>query len=103
MNGIKLWIAALCGVVALSAAGAPLDAQCPGGVCPPRYSPGGSTDANGSEIPMPAVVRIMNATSSARAIGSGTLVDKKSEHGLVVSCAHLFDQGVGHVTVFFPD
>ena len=37
-------------------------------------------------------------------IGSGTLVDKSDDgrEGLVLTCAHLFSEGVGTVVVEFP-
>ena len=55
------------------------------------------------ETPHPAVVRIVNQHSQISFQGSGTLVDKNDRHGLILSCAHTFEKGVGSVTVTFPD
>ena len=49
------------------------------------------------------MVRIVNAYGSARSFGSGTLLDKSARHGLVLTCAHLFREGVGTVSVVFQD
>jgi len=50
----------------------------------------------------PAIVRILNETGRDLCWGSGTLVDKNADHGLIASCAHLFERGVGEITVYFP-
>ncbi len=42
------------------------------------------------------------ALGSARAAGSGTLVDVDADRGLVVTCAHLFRDGAGTLSVTFP-
>jgi hypothetical protein len=67
---------------------------CLDGVCRP-----GSPLA--TEAPHPAVVRIVNDNGRERTIGSGTLVAKNNENGLVVSCGHLFREYVGRVSVTF--
>jgi hypothetical protein len=102
MTARNSWYGFLCVLLAFSGDVPAARGQCAGGVCTPRTAGGGSLAANG-ESPPPAVVRIVNATGAVRMIGSGTLVDKNDQHGLIVSCAHLFEQGVGQVTVFFPD
>ena len=77
---------------------------CPGGVCPLERMP---RDAASDEPhyrdqrELPAVVRVSNRQGATQALGSGTLVDKNREHGLVLTCAHLFDDGVGTVVVQF--
>lgn len=65
---------------------------CTGGQCPPVV-----------EKPHPAVVRVVNDLGRERSLGSGTLVAADAEQGLIVSCAHLFSDGVGKVSVVFPD
>jgi len=50
----------------------------------------------------PAIVRVINAQGSALSLGSGTLVDKNEQHGLVLTCAHLFREGVGEIRVVLP-
>ncbi|MGI9428350.1 MAG: S1 family peptidase [Bythopirellula sp.] len=51
------------------------------------------------------VCRISNQVNGARQFGSGTLIDKTTDggEGLVLTCAHLFQQGVGEVLVRFID
>jgi hypothetical protein len=77
--------------------------QCPGGVCPaPQYGQQLVPVPKQSSAPA-QVVRIYNQQGNGSSIGSGTLVDKNGEHGLILSCAHLFTDGIGTVTVVFPD
>ncbi len=66
-------------------------AQCADGSCRPENAPHA------------AVVRIANAGSGGTSYGSGTLVQKGDGRGLVLSCAHLFRQGTGEVSVLFRD
>ena len=66
---------------------------CANDVCPQRNY----------ETPHPAVVRILNEQGRERTFGSGTLVAKNDEQGLVVSCAHLFREYTGRITVMFPN
>jgi len=50
----------------------------------------------------PAVVRVVQiAPSGNRCYGSGTLVHKDAEQGIVLTCAHLFREEVGDVVVTF--
>jgi len=53
----------------------------------------------------PAVCRITNQLNGVVNVGSGTLIDKTEEgrEGLVLTCAHLFREGVGEVLVRFAD
>ncbi|MDZ4659857.1 MAG: serine protease, partial [Bythopirellula sp.] len=48
--------------------------------------------------------RIHNQLATCSNVGSGTLVDKSDDgrEGLVLTCAHLFSDGVGTVVVEFP-
>jgi len=47
------------------------------------------------------VVRIVNRLGKENSIGSGTLIEKKQDLGVVLTCAHLFSDGVGDLAVFF--
>jgi hypothetical protein len=77
-------------IVALAAVSS-LRAQCTGPGC------------RAPAAPHPAVVRIVNATGQSRSYGSGTLVQKSAGQGIIVTCAHLFRDGVGSVAVAFAD
>ena len=52
-----------------------------------------------------AVCRVHNQLGGINNLGSGTLIDKSSDgrEGLVVTCAHLFDEGTGDILVTFAD
>jgi hypothetical protein len=50
-----------------------------------------------------AIARVINATGGARSLGSGALVYNDGEYGVVVTCAHLFREGAGELTAWFPD
>jgi hypothetical protein len=54
--------------------------------------------------PQGALCRVNNRLASASNVGSGTLVDKSEDgrEGLILTCAHLFTEGVGQVVVVFP-
>jgi hypothetical protein len=65
---------------------------CENGQCPPVS---GQIDAR-------AIVRIVNARGTSRAMGTGTLIDADEKRGLVVTCAHLFRDGAGSTAVIFP-
>ncbi|MEN6494966.1 MAG: serine protease [Thermoguttaceae bacterium] len=69
----------------------PAGAQCPGGSCPV------------AAVPPAAIVRVANAAGSARWYGSGTLVYRDQQRGVVLTCAHLFREKTGDVSVVFPD
>ena len=55
--------------------------------------------------PQSAVCRVHNRLPQFNNVGSGTLVDKTDGgvEGLVLTCAHLFSDGVGDVVVEFPN
>ena len=58
-----------------------------------------------SPKPAPAVkgvVRIVNRVKDEVCLGSGTLVDRERRVGVVLTCAHLFSDGVGQIYVAFP-
>jgi hypothetical protein len=91
-------------------------AQCPDGVCFVP-SPHGSVAGAGS-WPSPLVpvadasltrrvaastVRIVHEFGGAQSIGSGTIVDKNGPAALVLTCGHLFREGIGRVVVVAPD
>ena len=68
--------------------------QCVNGMCPVAPT---------APAKHPAVARIVNQKQDGRYLGSGTLVEKDDARGLIVTCAHLFRDGVGRVTVAFAD
>src|SRR5262249_16039915 len=82
---------------------------CPGGLCPwgaqgsaPR-PPGNPFPAGQAPEPTRgSIVRVTSDVNYARSLGSGVLVAKTAEHGLVLTCGHLFRDGFGTVTVTFP-
>ena len=47
------------------------------------------------------IVRIVNQQGNEFSIGSGTLVERKQDVGIVLTCAHVFSDGVGDILVFF--
>jgi len=49
----------------------------------------------------PGIVRIVNQQGNEFSIGSGTLVERKQDVGIVLTCAHVFSDGVGDILVFF--
>lgn len=54
-----------------------------------------------SQSPPPQAVRIANRTEREICYGSGALV-RFAERSLVITCRHLFTDGVGTITVAFP-
>jgi S1-C subfamily serine protease len=50
---------------------------------------------------VPGIVRIVNQQGNEFSIGSGTLVERKQDVGIVLTCAHVFSDGVGDILVFF--
>ncbi len=101
----------LADIVAAAAAAQPLEVSsaCPGGQCPlvpsivaPSVTAPGQPSAD-LQVDARAIVRVFNAVGSGRAAGSGTLVDVGADHGLVVTCAHLFRDGSGTLSVAFPN
>ncbi len=53
--------------------------------------------------PPPGVVRVTNALGGALHVGSATVVANFADRDAVLTCNHLFSEGVGRITVFFPD
>jgi hypothetical protein len=47
------------------------------------------------------VVRVVNRLGKECSIGSGTLIDRQADLGVILTCAHVFSDGVGELTVFF--
>lgn len=80
---------------------------CPDGRCPTVGVPG-SWSGTGQYAPADLrvdarpIARIVNTYGTARNMGTGTLVDVDGRQGLVVTCAHLFRDGAGSITVTFP-
>ncbi len=100
MRQISLLLIALCALALVDGtSGQARAVDCPTGSCPlqPPSSP--------AEVAVDArpIARIENTTPAARAYGTGTLVDVDDDRGLVVTCAHLFREGVGTVRVSFPN
>jgi S1-C subfamily serine protease len=59
-------------------------------------------DFSAPQTPHPAVVRVIAPEGIAMSLGSGTLVDKNAEHGLVVTNWHVVRDAKGPVEVVFP-
>ncbi len=74
-------------------------AGCASGQCPIVAGP----DTAAPAVDSRAIVRVVNARSASRTAGTGTLVDADGEHGLIITCAHLFREGAGQVEVIFPN
>lgn len=55
-----------------------------------------------AQLAHPAVVRVQNELPQAASYGSGTLIEKDAQFGWVLTCAHLFDDGLGRVSTYFP-
>ncbi|NQT15541.1 MAG: trypsin-like peptidase domain-containing protein [Planctomycetes bacterium] len=70
----------------------PIRAQCTADSCAP------------AAVPHAAVVRVAETVlGRSRCYGSGTLVHKEAERGIVLTCAHLFREEEGAVSVTFAD
>lgn len=48
-----------------------------------------------------SVVRIVNHVGKEQSIGSGTLIHRRADYGVVLTCAHIFSDDVGELIVFF--
>ncbi len=98
---------AACGL-AIATSQSALAIDCPTGGCPlPRFAPPillPSVPAEPNNIVVDArpIARIENTTATGRTFGSGTLIDVDGTRGIVITCAHLFRDGIGRVTVTFP-
>lgn len=127
----RAWVLAAVRISALATAlwtvSAAAGAQCPDGSCrvpatwcaPPAAAPASA----GALQPIPraaerlrlaALVRVINTRAAAQSVGSGAIVDCEverfdawSDHAeyapVVVTCFHLFAEGLGRVTVEFHD
>ncbi len=91
---LALWMACLL-------AAFPCQAQCTGGGCRQEYVRQPTPFVQPSE-PHPAVCRIRNSRRQTIDIGSGTLIGRNENQGLVLTCAHLFEEGKGTIVVEFP-
>lgn len=105
-------VAALVAILALALAAA-CRGQCVGGTCrpptcwtqpPPRTQqrPQSQQVQVGPAI-AEAVCRVESHTSGAASIGSGALVRVSPDSAFVLTCDHLFRDGVGRVTLRFHD
>jgi hypothetical protein len=80
---------------------------CIGGQCPIDNRPQGVVSP--PQIPDPvaqhsqAIVRVVNTLGPARTLGSGTLIDANGQRGIVITCAHLFRDGMGRLSVSFTN
>lgn len=75
-------------------------APCPPGGCPNTTVPGQFVASPyQADARYQSVVRVVNQYGRIRALGSGTLVDKTDRYGWVLTCAHLFREGTGDITV----
>jgi len=107
-SGATAWLAVVVILGSLLGAACTARAQCPGGACPispPNYGYGwrpGIPSGHYTE-PRPYVCRIRNQIGRAAALGTGTLVCVGSDYGAVITCAHLFSEGCGRLTVGFPN
>ena len=90
------------GLAAVAPAESQAQLQCrPGMPCGPNLSASAHASAP-AQLAHPSVVRIQNELPQASSYGSGTLIEKDSQYGWVLTCAHLFDDGVGRVSTYFP-
>ena len=53
--------------------------------------------------PHAAVFRIKNVLDGPICLGTGTLIQSKHAHGVVLTCAHLFDEGIGSLSAVAPN
>jgi len=67
----------------------------------PAWNPGGGSS---QKAPWAAVARIANELRGGMtAYGTGTLIVKDDRRGWILTCAHLFREGAGRVTVSLPE
>jgi len=81
----------------------PAEGACNSGQCLPQRPPLPAARApqtpSGLQVDPRAIVRVANELAGSRALGTGTLVDVDSQQGVVITCAHLFREGVGRLVV----
>ncbi|MGB9689905.1 trypsin-like peptidase domain-containing protein [Thermogutta sp.] len=119
-RGIRSWMGVLLGallVIAICPGGrqrAAIAQGCPQGFCPvtPYQSGtdisqgiGAGTFANlpNGSLPTNSLARIENKLATGIAVyGSGVLIHKDERWGWLLTCDHLFREGVGRLTVWLP-
>ncbi len=77
-----------------------------GTTIPAASAPGSVADmwsGLGADRPHPAVVRVVVSEGRSMSLGSGTLVDLRGRHGLVVTNWHVVRDARGPINVVFPD
>lgn len=95
----------LLAVAILLLAAGPASAQLEGLTNPfsRRRSAGAFPAAVVSTRPHPAVCRIIVPNSDGTSFGTGTLVDARGKHGLVLTNWHVVNEASGPIEVVFPD
>jgi len=58
-------------------------------------------DGAGLQVDGRAIARVANQLGGASSLGTGTLVEVQASRGVVLTCAHLFREGMGTLTVHF--
>lgn len=100
-------------LILLTFAATPALAQCVDGVCLMPSPHSGATSGRLTPlVPVPdtslarrlaaSTVRIINSEGGSQSIGSGAIVDKNGDAALVLTCGHLFREGIGRVIVIAP-
>ena len=100
-------------IVVLAESQCDKNGSCPGGVCPTQPRQQWQAPQRIQRAPVRRAIRafvcrIRNTTRrSARknsyCYGSGTLIAKGRDYGVVVTARHIFDDGTDDLTVHFPD
>lgn len=81
-----------------------ITSTCPNGQCPvPYYSPTYDSPPVVQTAPPDAVVRVINHGQNGGSLGSGTVVASEADQAIVLTCAHLFSDGVGRLSVRFSN
>lgn len=70
---------------------------------PPHQALNGAPGTVVSTTPHPAVARILVPEKNGQSYGSGTLVDARGQHGLVITNWHVIRDASAEITVVFPD
>lgn len=92
-------------IALLFAASAAGQGPCPGGVCPApgAHVPGSlRTGQRCTTTPPPYVCRIDHRLRGSSSHGSGTLVANDSRSSYILTCFHLFRDGVGEIGIILP-
>ena len=79
---------------------------CLGGSAAAEWPPtpwSAASSAAGTSTVNPAVVRIIAPGRDSVSLGSGTLVAKSREHGLIITNWHVVNEATGQIVVKFPD